>query len=261
VNHFRLIFFYPVTYPINYQNILMILVRPMGTNFVSKNLYGLTCSKDKSYFEAEFTRPTVNGWLVVSEVFLWSTGTLVILLALAKVSFFVFMVGDSSHLFTPSIEKNWCKRALRNKCLSFLFASYQVDFFGFMIRTLTTFSWSSILMKKNTVFLYVDFLIACVELSFCLWCQNYLRNFAMNKNYNKEIRFVKDNLNRVMFENLLATEEHPELKLYTIYKNIMLCSMTVLTFGLYSLPWLLIFGNISIIIGFMVIAFRTNFFH
>ena len=233
----------------------------MGTNIVSRNLYPLTGTKDKSYFEAEYTKATMNGWLVVSEVFLWSTGTLVIILALAKVSFFMFMCGDCSHLFTPSIEKSWWKRALRNKCLSFIFASYQVDFFGFMVRTLTTFSWSSILMKKNTIFLYVDFLIACVELSFCLWCQNYLRNFALNKNYNREIRFVKDHIDRVMFENLLATEENPEFKLYTIYKNIMLCSMTVLTFGLYSLPWLLIFGNIAIIIGFVVIAFRTNFFH
>ena len=124
----------------NYQKILMVLVRPMGSSFVSKNLYGLAGLKDESYFEAEYTKATINGWLVVSEVFLWSIGTLVVILALAKVSFFVFMCGDTSKYYTPEIEKSWWKRNLRNGGVTFIFASYQVDFFGFMVRTLTTFS-------------------------------------------------------------------------------------------------------------------------
>jgi hypothetical protein len=140
VNHFRTIFFYPVIYPINYQKILMILVRPMGTNFISRNLHFLTGTENQYYFEAEYTRPTANGWLVISEVFLWSIGTLVVILALAKVSFFVFMCGDTSKYYTPEIEKSWWKRNLRNGGVTFIFASYQVDFFGFMVRTLTTFS-------------------------------------------------------------------------------------------------------------------------
>ena len=100
-----------------------------------------------------------------------------------------------------------------------------------------------------------------MELSFCLWCQNYLRNFARGKNGGREIRFVKNHLDRVMFDNLLATEENPEFKLYTIHKNVMLCSMAVLTFGLYSLPWLLIAGNIAIIAFFIVFVLKNNFFH
>ena len=246
----------------NYQKILMVLVRPMGSSFVSKNLYGLAGLKDESYFEAEYTKATINGWLVVSEVFLWSTGTLLILLAMAKVAFFVFMVGDSSYLYTQSIEKSCWKRNLRNKSVAFIFASTQVDFFGFMVRTLSTFSWSGIMMvKKNTFFLCIDFLIAIIELTFCLWCQNYLRDFALNQNHNREVRFIRPLLDRVMYENLLATETNPKLKLYTIYKNTMLCSMTVLTFGLYSLPWILIFGNLAIIFGFMIMVMWTNFFH
>jgi hypothetical protein len=111
----------------------------MGASFVSKNLYGLAGMKDQSYFEAEYIMVTINGWLVVSEVFLWSTGTLVILLTLAKVSFFVFMCGDSSQLYTTSIEKSCWKRNLRIKGVTFIFASYQVDILGLMVRTLSTF--------------------------------------------------------------------------------------------------------------------------
>lgn len=107
MNHFRVILFYPVTYPYNYQKMLMILVRPMGTNFISRNIYPLTGTQNQSYFEAEFTRPTANGWLVISEVFLWSIGTLIVLLAITKVSFFVFMCGDTSRFYTPGFEKSW----------------------------------------------------------------------------------------------------------------------------------------------------------
>jgi hypothetical protein len=148
----------------------------------------------------------------------------------------------------------------RNKVMAYFFIAYFIPFFTLCLRSFGVFGLPGVAIDPNNGFLWLDLAILMTDLVCMIYVMDFLRRYASGKNYSRFIPYTEPILQKILFLDVLDTEKNPKLKYYNIYRNCISGLMTLVTYGLQGMPWVLISLNVLIAGAWAVTIVRVNFF-
>ena len=261
INHFRLQMLYPVVFPKNYKVVLMQLVNPIGKSRFSALVQDWV---GEPSFEGIYTSQTANTWIVRPRVYSWVSGHWTVTRMAAKALFVIFAINilkaPHNYCFGETVEN--CKQLkwFRNKALSYFFIAHFVAFFGLCLRCFGVFGLPGVAIDPTNIYLWLDLAILQSDLVCVVYVMDFMLRYAKGQNYSRFIPYMKGTLVKIMFWPNQDTESNPKIKYYNFYRNSMVGLMTLITYGLQSMPWVLILANILILGAWAVTIVRLNFF-
>jgi hypothetical protein len=144
--------------------------------------------------------------------------------------------------------------------MSYFFANFFVPFYGLCIRCFGVLGQPGVAIDPSNAFLWFDLAILMIDVVCMVYVMDFARRYANGQNYSKLVEYVKGILQKILFLHVLDTEKNPMIKYYNLYRNCMVALMTLVTYGLQSMPWVLLSINIMIVGAWTVTIIRVNFF-
>ena len=144
--------------------------------------------------------------------------------------------------------------------MSYFFIAHFIGFFTLCIRCFGVLGLPGVAIDPSNGFLWLDLAILMTDLGCMVYVMDFMRRYATGDNYSKFIRYTKPILEKILFVPILDTEKDPKVKFYNLYRNCICGLMTLVTYGLQNMPWVLISINILILGAWAVTISRVNFF-